>query len=119
MKEYKLKGKYGIDDLEGIYAFIGNSQGDTSCSNSVEDYNNSGGWLSFVFNCELTDEAINKEIERRIDNNTKYISQLAQEGKYGEIYENSVKIQENPIFDESISNNPLGSYSFKILDISE
>lgn len=119
MKEYKLKGKKGIDDLQGLYAFVSNSQGDTSGTNALDVYLMSDGWLSFVFNCKLTQEAINKEVKRRFEANTKYISYLASEGKYGEEYEISIKLEENPLFDSPNINKPLESYSSKIFDVSE
>lgn len=37
MKTYKLIGRYGYNDLLQECAFIDNSQGDTSCSNNIED----------------------------------------------------------------------------------
>lgn len=119
MMEYKIKGRRGIDDLQGIYAFIGNSQGDTSGTNDIEVYKASRSWMSFVFNCELTQGAINKEIEKRIETNSKYISQLINEGKYGEEYESILTIEPNPLFDACIKDKLTGSYSFTILDFNK
>jgi hypothetical protein len=119
MTKYKIKGRRGIDDLQGIYAFIGNSQGDTSGTNDIEVYKASGGWMSFVFNCELTQEAINKESERIIEANSKYISQLIKEEKYGEEYESILSIEPNPLFDYINTDKPTISHSFTILDFNK
>lgn len=119
MTEYKIKGRKGIDDLQSIYAFVGNSQGDGSGTNALDVYLISDGWLSFVFNCDLDQKSINKEVERRIEANAKYISELVRNDKYGEEYETSLQIEENPLFDSPISEKSLNSYSFKIFDVSE
>lgn len=105
MSEFKIKCKKGIDDLESVYAFIGNSQGDESKSNLIADYENSKGWMSFIYNCDLDQEAINKETRRRILWNYDYIRRLYEEGKFGEEYELSIKLEYNPLFDNSY--NPL------------
>ena len=65
MVKYKLKGRYGIDDLKSLYAFHGNSQGDETRTNSIKLYKSSEEWLSFVFDCKLTEEAIFNEIEKK------------------------------------------------------
>ncbi len=119
MKEYKLKGKRGIDDLQGIYAFIGNSQGDTTATNDIDVYKSSQGWLSFVFDCLLTQTEIDGESLKRKRENEEYIRNLKKEGKYGEEYETSISLQENPVFDAPQKNRSLNSYSFHILDLSK
>jgi len=65
MNKYNFKRKLGIDDLFCEFAFVGNSQGDTSGTNALDVYLISDGWLSFVFNCELNHEEINKESQKR------------------------------------------------------
>lgn len=119
MKTIKIKQKYGIDDLKSIYAFVGNSQGDDAGSNNIEHYLNSGGWQSFVFDCELTKEAIEEESEKRKKWNEEYVENLKEEGKYEKEYEISINFEENPIFDSPRQNNSQYSYSFKIVDIKE
>ena len=119
MTEYKLKSRKGIDDLKGIYAFVGNSQGDNNSTNDLNVYLMSDGWLSFVFDCELTQEAINKESEKRIKENEEYIESLKKEGKYGKEYEITLNVEHNSLLDESIMDNSKSSHSFVILDLNE
>jgi hypothetical protein len=95
--EYKLPYRKGIDDLKSLYAFHGASQGDETRTNSIEDYKL--GWLVFIFNCELTDEAIAKEIEVRKAWNEEYVKELKEKGQYGEHSYNIMKLQYNPAFD--------------------
>lgn len=116
MVEYKIKGRKGIDDLQGIYAFVGNSQGDTSGTNDIEIYKASEGWMSFVFNCELTQEAINLESERRIILNSQYIKELIEDYKYGEEYEITATCEYNEVFDKP-SPEDSHSASWEILDL--
>ena len=118
MQEYKFKIKKGIDDLKGLYAFVGNSQGDTRCSNLISDYIASEGWMSFVFDCELTDEAIQQEIVKRKSWNEQYIQELKESNEYGQEVEYSMGIEHNPLFDKSLDDKeyPLSSYSFIFLD---
>lgn len=115
--EYKFKQRKGIDDLKSLYAFKSSSQGDDFFSNSIEDYKNSKGYMSFVFNCELTPEVINKEIVKRALANEEYLKELFTSGEYGKEYEISIHFKENPIFD----NNPkvqylVSNHSFIIID---
>lgn len=122
--KYTFKVKAGIDDLKSLFAFHGNSQGDRTVTNSIDDFNNSKGWLSFLFDCELTEEAIAKEIKRRIRWNNNYIKKLKREGSFGKEYENVLEIVKHPIFDEPINNlnvadAPLTSYSFLLLDTNK
>lgn len=121
MKEYKLKCLKGIDDLKSLYAFVGNSQGDETRTNSIEDYKNSEGWLSYQFNVPLTEQDIFKEIEIRNAWNIEYINKLKKTNEYGEEYFISLLMQDNPDFDivsPMLQNNyPLSSYSFQTIDL--
>ena len=76
---YKITGRKGIDDLKSLYAFVGNSQGDSSASNSIEEYQAAKGWMSFVFDCNLTQEAIEEEIQKRKSWNDAYIKELKED----------------------------------------
>jgi len=118
----KIDYIYGRDDLYSLYAFHGNSQGDTSVSNSIEEYNDSKGWMSFIFKCELTDEAIAKEIIRRKEWNENHINELKANGLYGTSYTVSIHTEHNPTFDTPInpipSEYPLSSYKMIFLDLS-
>ena len=119
MKEYKLKYRHGIDDLKGIWAFTGNSQGYTNSGhNNIEWFKASEGWESFRFDCEMSDEAIAEEIKKRVKYNEDYINQLHKEGRYGTEYEISVKMEENDLFDAPIKDKPLMSYTATFLDLS-
>lgn len=106
LKEYKYttKHKKGITDLLNIYAFLGNSQGDTSATNDVLEYKAAKGWLSFAFgkNIDCNDqEAINKESERRQKENEITISKLKESGEYGKEYEltTTILMANRPFFD--------------------
>jgi hypothetical protein len=118
MQQYKFKIKKGIDDLKGLYAFVGNSQGDTNCSNSITDYLSSQGWMSFVFDCELTDQAIQEEILKRKAWNEQYIQDLKESNEYGQEVEYSMNIEHNSLFDKASDDKgyPLSSYRFIFLD---
>lgn len=122
--EYKFKRHRGIDDLQSIYAFNGNSQGDESHSSQIADYIASQGWMSFDFTgIDKTDqEAINAESARIDKANKEYIDQLYKEGKYGEEYEISVEMVHNPLLDapeEEVKPSPLTSYSMVFLDFND
>lgn len=119
-KKYSFKIRKGIDDLESLYAFHGNSQGDTSCTNDIDTYKASDGWMSFMFKCELTEEAINKEIIERKKRNFKYVDELTKSGEYGKEVENFIEIKEDAVFDTPPNletKSPTSSYSFLILDV--
>jgi hypothetical protein len=101
MKSYGFKRRRGYDDLVLEYAWIGNSQGDESVSNSVEHCLNNS-WMTYVFGKDVPkddQEAINKEVERRKKINQEYIEKLKSEGRYGEEYEITIHLKHNPLFD--------------------
>lgn len=119
MTQYKFKTRKGIDDLKSLYAFSGNSQGDETKTNDIQQYLDSKGWLSFNFDCELSSEAILDEIKRREEWNNNYIKELMQKGEYGKEQENILSIEYNPLFDNEhfvVVNKPLENYQFLILD---
>lgn len=122
MNTYKLKIRKGIDDLKSLFAFHGASQGDETRTNSIEAYEQSKGWLLFTFDCELTNEAIAAEVEKRKLWNEEYLKQLEKDGTFGEDVEHTINLQHNPAFDALINasdsplNAALSSYSFIILD---
>lgn len=123
MKSYKVKRKLGIDDLLCEFAFVGNSQGDTSVSNNIEDYKASGGWMSFIFdNIDINDQnAINEESIRRYNSNMDYIEKLKREGRYGQEYEISVNLHPHPSFDTPTNKGgpSLESYRMVFIDTSQ
>jgi hypothetical protein len=121
-KQYTIKGKRGIDDLKGIYAFVGNSQGDTSESNEISDYIASRGWMSFIFDgIDITNqEAIYQESGRRLKDNLDYIEGLHREGRFGEEFESTISLVHNPLYDEPsdfAKGFPLTSYKMVFLDL--
>jgi len=119
MKTFKVIRRKGVDDLQVVYAFVGNSQGDEIKTNSIEEYTNSEGWLSYVFNVELTAESIEAEVKKRIEENKLYILKLEKEGKYGEEFEFTVHIEENPLFDHPNKPMPLESYRMLFVDLED
>lgn len=119
MNTYQMPFKKGIDDLQSLFAFRGNSQGDETQTNSIADYIASEGWLSFNFDCELTDEAIAKEIQSRKEANAAYIAELKATGEYGKTDYLSITVKPDPAFDNLsplIEEQPLESYKMVFLD---
>lgn len=108
MSEFKIKRRKGIDDLQCEYAWIGNSQGDTSATNSIEEGEGSNGWMSFIFHGidPKDQEAINRESAKRKKANEDYIVELKATGKYGEEYELEIHFKENPVFDTPSQYQP-------------
>src|SRR4029079_9077781 len=93
---YEIPCKHGIDDLYGLYAFVGADQGIGS-SNSIEEYLSSEGWLLYAFHCPMTDEAIAAEIQRRKEWNEHYVRELRAQGRYGESYIVTMTLVDNPL----------------------
>ncbi len=98
---YTIKRQKGIDDLQNIYAWTGNSQGDTSCTNIIEVGLASDGWMTYNFKDVnfLDQEAINKESIRRKEANDKYIQELKDKGEYGAYFDINIHVKHNPLFD--------------------
>jgi hypothetical protein len=118
MKTYAIKRQRGVDDLLPEYAFYGNSQGDETHTNSIEAFNNSNGWLSFIFPCALTDEAIQEEAANRKKSNAEYIQRLKAEGRYTEEYEMEITLVPHPRFEE-LSIPASVSHRFILFDLSK
>ena len=121
MNTFSIVRKKGIDDLLGLFAFVGNSQGDESVTNSVEEYLSSKGWKSFVFaDIDPTDqEAIYAEVERRRLKNEAYIKELQEKGEFGREYTLTVHVKPNPIFDHSPSKVTLPMESYRMVFIDD
>jgi hypothetical protein len=123
MKEYKIKQRNGIDNLQSTAAFIGNSQGDRTHTNDIQRYKDSDGWLSYVFGDDIdkTDQrAINTEAIRREKENEKIVEDLKRTGKYGEEYEISIKVKPCALFDNSYPDSmPMESYKFVLLNLKK
>ena len=117
---YKITGRKGINDLKSLYAFVGNSQGDSSASNSIEEYQAAKGWMIFVFDCELTQEAIEEEIQKRKSWNETYIKELKETGEYGKVYFINVQVELDPIYDAPTKITPAAeSFRMEFLDLSK
>lgn len=120
MELYKITGRKGINDLKSLYAFVGNSQGDSSASNSIEEYQAAKGWMSFVFGCELTQEAIEEEIQKRKSWNDAYIKELKETEEYGKVYFINVQVELYPIYDTPTKITPAAeSFRVEFLDLSK
>lgn len=115
---YTFKARYGYDDLKSEYAYRGNSQGDESASNEVHSDKTSGGWMSFGFDCEETQEAIDKEVAYRKRWNKHYIDSLKANGKFGAEYSINVSFVKHPFFDDPPQQIQMSS-SFIILDLNK
>jgi hypothetical protein len=121
-KTYKLLGKYGIDDLRPIFAFVGNSQGDHSKSNDISVYEASKGWMSYIFTGPMTAENIEIESRQNREWNEMYVFDLKKSGKYGTTYESTITMAHNPLLDDTGINNansPLTSHEFISLDLNK
>jgi hypothetical protein len=118
MNKYTIKKRLGVDDLLCEFAFVGNSQGDESKSNSIDTYRSSQGWMSFVFDCPLDEESITKEIQKRKQANLDYINDLKSKGKYGAEYEIDINLHLSSLFDMPTTKGdlPLESYRMIFLD---
>jgi hypothetical protein len=101
MNSYKFKRLRGVDDLQNTYAFVGNSQGDSFCSNDVKEGLSQGDWASFTFEgIDKTDqEAIYKESLRRQRENEVYIFKLKEEGRFEEPYDLVIHFKPYSLFD--------------------
>lgn len=122
MHEYSIKYRKGIHDLKPEYAFRGNSQGDESVSNILEDYLNSQGWMSPTLDdCPLVQEEIDKRIAENREWNRVYIEKLKRTGEYEEEYTVGIKIGHNPLFDnpEVRVQQSLQSYKFITLNLNQ
>lgn len=115
--EYKLKSKKGIDDLKPEYAFQGNSQGDETRTSSIEDYNNSQGWLSFILDCPLTDKDIASRIEENKKHNRQYIDRLKKIGEFGADQMISLNFLDSALDSKKNFNFKSESYKFIIEDM--
>lgn len=119
--EYKFERYKGVDDLLGEYAFVGNSQGDETRTNSTKEYEASEGWLSYMFkDVPMTQEAIDKEVEFRKRFNIEYIKILKSHGTYREPFSVTVKMIHNPLFDLKYPvPTPIESYKMMFIDGSK
>lgn len=123
IKSYNSYHRKGITDLQCIYAFIGSSQGDNSATNDVQEYEQSEGWLSFIFDKSIDkfdQDAINKESKRREDQNKDIIQKLKDTGEYGKEYSNTIHLTSCPLFDENkeVKELPLESHKMYFIDMS-
>lgn len=119
MNTYTFKGKKGIDDLQNIYAWRGNSQGDESYTNLISVGLASDGWMSYHFkDIPINDQdAINQESARRKKANDDYIAKLKEEGKYGEEFTVTFHVKPNAIFDHPMNTTSLPLESAKLIFI--
>ena len=122
---YKICSDYikGISDLESEYAFHGNSQGDDSKTNSVDEFIGSGGWKSVSSNFKDIDYLNQSEVDKRAleirTKNQQRILELKRNGEYGKRVENeiSLSIKTSPKFDSpKIHNTTLDSYRMIFID---
>ena len=113
----------GVSDLKSEYAFHGNSQGDDSATNSVEEFIASGGWKSVSSNFKDIDYLNQSEVDKRSleirTENQQRILELKRNGEYGKRVENeiSLSIKTFPKFDSAkIHNTTLDSYRMTFID---
>jgi hypothetical protein len=125
-KTYKLQGTYkGISDLKSIYAFHGNSQGDDSVTNDVEDYKNSAGWMSVSEGFKNTDihsqTAVDERSSEIEEENKLYIEYLHKIGEYGKYNGDFLlTIKENPMHDAPLlKGKGVESYKMTLINLTE
>jgi hypothetical protein len=115
-----IKGK---NDLLDIYAWHGNSQGDESRTNDVEEALSMKGWMSPTFkDVDCTNqEAVDAEVLRRIAENDKYIKELMKSGEYLKEYKSDIEFTmiHDPKWDTPKSNIKLESYRIVMFDMSK
>lgn len=122
-KTYTGVCRLGIDDLLGLSAYVGSwGQGDHYYSNNPNithpDY------VSFVFDCEESQKAINEELEFRKAWNEAYIKQLKESGEYGKEVEGAtITLIPNPRYDFTgmpiVGNISPDSWRMEILDFGK
>ena len=122
---YKISADYikGVSDLESEYAFHGNSQGDDSVTNSVDEFIGSGGWKSVSSNFKDIDYLNQKEVDKRVldirTKNQQRILELKRNGEYGKRVENEIflSIKTFPKLDSpKMHNTTLDSYRMIFID---
>lgn len=103
MKEYKYKGYKGISDLKDLSPY--GEYGEPAFEGT--DYNDP--------------KAIGDEVSRRMSANEEYIKELKDSGRYGEEFEVSVMLQNNPLFDDNSypENRSMESYRMDFIDLSK
>lgn len=115
---YKFPQHYGINDLKILSAYTGSwGQGDHYSSNDVSL--NHPSYVSFQFDCEQTQEAVDAEIEYRKRWNKNYTASLKANGKFGQEYFISLSMIPHPLFDEAEAPKMTMSHSFHLLDLSK
>lgn len=118
MKTYTFTGRRGIDDLKPEYTFMSTMQGDTSVSSSVKDIDNP--YLKYVLETlPITQEGIEKEIQKNREYNIQYVEQLRKEDRFGEEYQIAVHFVEHSFLDTPNNSLKLKSFDFKLIDMSE
>ena len=122
---YKISADYikGISDLKSEYAFHGNSQGDDSKTNSVDEFIGSGGWKSVSSNFKDIDYLNQSEVDKRAleirTKNQQRILELKRSGEYGKKVENEISLSVKPCpkYDfTKIHNTTLDSYRMTFID---
>jgi hypothetical protein len=92
-----------------IFAFRGNSQGDTSVSNNLEDYLGSGGWMSI--NSDFKD--ISPLTQEAIDARVIELTKKWKPTKGGNV---ELTVMPNPLLDKNTYKSSMESYGFRMLD---
>ena len=122
---YKISADYtkGISDLESEYAFHGNSQGDDSKTNSVDEFIGSGGWKSVSSNFKDIDYLNQSEVDKRAleirTKNQQRILELKRNGEYGKRVENEISLSLVPCYEfdsNKIHSATLDSYRMVFID---
>jgi hypothetical protein len=127
IRTYKMPGSYkGISDLSSIYAFHGNSQGYDSCSNDVNDFIGSQGWMSVSHGFKdidyLNQDEVNKRSLEIQKENDEYIKSLYKSGQYGEYNGDiNLSLKYMPLYDDPspIHSKGVESYRMAFIDFSK
>jgi len=121
MKTYKGPDLFkGINDLKEVKAFLGNSQGDETRTNSVEAFKAAKGWLSVSQEFKNIDYLNQEKVDELSDTlqkeNDEYIKLLKETGEYGKFDGNiTFSLMEDPLMDKT-SKSKKSSLKFDIID---
>lgn len=110
---YKIKRSRKQDLSTPTYAFYGNSQGDTSCTNSVEDFLGAKGWLGVSYKYAYIDYMNQNEVDKRFQEleeiRLKELSELKDED---DEYEMELSVIANPALDKKSLSTQTSSFRF-------
>ncbi len=117
---YKINRSKKADLSYPTYAFHGNSQGDTSATNDVQDFLTSKGWMGvhhkYAHIEYLNQERVNERFKELEEIRLRELSELTDED---DEYVMELSIVANPKLDNNSYKSSLQSGSFGFIDLSK